>query len=165
MSLFWCLALVNYHIFYVISSEPASMKPCISANAIPTYINPCVANLSILTRPKLSMMQIIQFSYLLDYPPCLLLPQSKYTDRRSYISNLHHFHPPGAQFRYVANKLNDTFALMLRGWISRLIIKIPQPSNLHTTYLFRDSMRWYAQKNIFKPEVSKNSVAMATYLN
>ena len=100
----------------------------------------------------------------LDYPPCLLLPQSKYTDRRSYIANLHHFHPPDAQFRHVANQLNGTFALMPRGWISRLI-KIPQPSKLHTTYLFRYSRRWYAQKNMFKPEVSKNSVAMATYLN
>ena len=118
MSLFWCLALVNYHIFNVISSEPAILKRCISANA---HINPYVANLSILTHPKLSIVQSVQFSYLLHYPPCLLLPQSKYTDRRSYIANLHHFHPPGAQFWYVANKLNGTFARMPRGWISRLI--------------------------------------------
>ena len=34
MSLFWCLALINYHIFNVISSEPAILKRCISANAI-----------------------------------------------------------------------------------------------------------------------------------
>ena len=32
--------------------------------------------------------------HLLYYPLCLLLPQSKYTDRRSYIANLHYFHPP-----------------------------------------------------------------------
>ena len=141
------------------------IKRCISANTIRrAYINPYVANLSILTHPKLSMVQSVQFSYLLDYPPCLLLPQSKYTDRRSNIANLHNFHPLGAQFRYVANKLNGTFALMPRGWISRLI-KIPQPSNLHTTYLFRYSRRWYAPTNIFKPEVSQNSVAMAMHLN
>ena len=82
------------------------------------------------------MVQSVQSSYLLDYPPCLLLPQSKYTDRRSYIAYLHHFHPPGPQFRYVANKLNGTFALMPQGWISSFK-KIPHPSNLHTTYLFR----------------------------
>ena len=68
MSLFWCLALVNYHIFNVISSEPAILKRCISANAIRRPINPYVANLSILTHPKLSMVQSVQFSYLLDYP-------------------------------------------------------------------------------------------------
>ena len=50
-----------------------------------TCINPYVANLSILTHPKLSMVQSVQCSYLLDYPPCLMFPQSKYTDRRSYI--------------------------------------------------------------------------------
>ena len=147
MSLFWCLALVNYHIFNVISSEPAILKRCISANAI---------------RISTRMSRIWAFWHHLNWAwckafsfrPCLQLPQSKYTDRRSYIANLHHFHPPGAQFRYVANKLNGTFALMPRGWISRLI-KIPQPFNLHNTYLFRYSRRWYAQTNIFKAEVSK----------
>ena len=31
--------------------------------------------------------------------------------------------------------------------------KIPQPSNLHTTYLSRYPRRWYSRKNIFQPEV------------
>ena len=46
-------------------------------------------------------------------------------------------------------ELMGTFALMSRGWISRLQ-KITRPSNLHTTYLLRYSRRWASQNCFYK---------------